>query len=84
MTAADSSVIVAAFASWHESHAQAADALSDDASVPAHAALEAYSVLTRLPAPHRVEPEPVREFLVDRFAERYLVLDAGGYRALVD
>ncbi|SNS55921.1 Predicted nucleic acid-binding protein, contains PIN domain [Geodermatophilus saharensis] len=62
MIAVDTSVLVAAFASWHESHAAARDALQG-ARVVAHSVVETYSVLTRLPPPHRVVPGLAAEFL---------------------
>jgi predicted nucleic acid-binding protein len=58
----DSSCIVAAVCGWHEHHAVAARALErrltagDRLVVAAHALVEAYAVLTRLPAPHRLAP----------------------------
>ncbi|MGV1007695.1 MAG: PIN domain-containing protein [Dermatophilaceae bacterium] len=49
----DTSVVVAAFLSWHEQHEQARQALLRDVTaVPAHVLAEAFNVLTRLPAPH--------------------------------
>ena len=54
MIAVDTSVVVPAFASWHEAHDTAIRLLAEDPVISAHVALEAYSVLTRLPAPHRV------------------------------
>jgi toxin FitB len=48
--ALDSSVVVAAVLPWHEAHGEAV-AHVNEAVVPAHAALEAYSVMTRLPNP---------------------------------
>jgi predicted nucleic acid-binding protein len=80
--AADTSVAVAAFASWHESHEQARSALRDEVVLVAHCALETYSVLTRLPPPHRAARELVQEFLGTQFTEPYLVLDAGAQRSL--
>ena len=71
--AADTSVLVAAFASWHEHHAAAFKALIRLDAVVAHSLLETYSVLTRLPAPHRVAAE---------VASRYLRLTFSGYRVL--
>ena len=41
---------MAALSAWHEHHATAAEALEGVAALPAHVRLEAYSVLTRLPA----------------------------------
>src|SRR5690242_10341267 len=43
----DSSVVVAAFASWNEHHEAALQALGDVRDIVAHVELEAYSVLTR-------------------------------------
>jgi predicted nucleic acid-binding protein len=45
-----------------------------------HCALEAYSVLTRLPAPHRAPADLVRDFLAARFDAPFLRLDASAYR----
>jgi predicted nucleic acid-binding protein len=59
----DTSVLVAAFSSWHEQHDVARGAISDGAGVVGHAIAEAYSVLTRLPEPHRAAPELARDFL---------------------
>lgn len=42
-------VVVAAFASWHEGHASAVSALARRPRLSAHVAVEAFSVLTRLP-----------------------------------
>lgn len=53
MIALDTSVVVPALVSWHEAHDPARRAAAG-AAVPAHVRLEAYSVLTRLPAPHRL------------------------------
>ena len=52
--AVDTSVVVAAFASWHEHHLKRRTSLLDqDVRLIEHCSLETYSVLTRLPAPHR-------------------------------
>jgi predicted nucleic acid-binding protein len=76
-------VVVAAFASWHEHHGQARTTLDDGARLIDHCALETYSVLTRLPPPHRSAGEVVRDFLRLRFSEPYLRLDARAYREFV-
>lgn len=83
MIAADTSVVVAAFASWHEQHEAANHAMQGGARLVSHAALEAYSVLTRLPAPHRAPPDLVRDFLAARFPDPYLCLDGPSEKALV-
>ena len=83
MRAVDTSVAAAAFASWHEHHDRARTALDDGARLIDHCAFETYSVLTRLPPPHRSSGEVVRDFLRLRFTERYLRLDARAYREFV-
>ena len=80
MKAADTSVVVAAFASWHERHEGARKALDDGARLIEHCALETYSVLTRLPPPHRASGALVREFLAARFPQPFLRLTAKAYR----
>ena len=72
--APDTSVIIAAFASWHEHHTAAHEALESGAALIAHCAFETYSVLTRLPAPHRVAAAVAALFLRLRFAGAPLVL----------
>jgi predicted nucleic acid-binding protein len=79
----DTSVVVAAFASWHALHKDADRTVGTGARLVAHCALEAFSVLTRLPAPHRASAPLVRDFLAARFAEPYIGLDAEQYRALI-
>jgi predicted nucleic acid-binding protein len=81
--AADTSVVVAAFASWHESHKAAGRALRPGTRLIAQCAIEAYSVLTRLPPPHRAPADVVSQFLAERFPEDYLVLDSAPLRALL-
>lgn len=83
MKAVDTSVIVAAFASWHEHHDRARTALDDGARLIDHCALETYSVLTRLPPPHRSSGDLVRDFLRSRFTEPYLRLDARAHKEFV-
>ena len=80
MTAVDTSLVVAAFASWHERHEAARRALDGGVRLIEHCALETYSVLTRLPAPHRARGEVVREFLRARFPQPLLRLSARAYR----
>jgi predicted nucleic acid-binding protein len=72
--AVDTSVIVAGFASWHESHALARRVLDQRPRLIAHCALETYSVLTRLPVPHRAHADLVVKFLEARFAGAPLTL----------
>lgn len=83
MIALDTSVVVAAFASWDEDHARAAAALARRPRLPAHVLVESYSVLTRLPAPHTVSAETVLGFLRSRFRSAPLALSARAYVALI-
>jgi predicted nucleic acid-binding protein len=80
--AVDTSVAVAAFASWHESHMSAREAIRDGAALIAHCALETYSVLTRLPTPHRAPGALVQRFLAVQFSLPHLVLPARDQRRL--
>lgn len=67
--------MVAAVCSWHERHAAVAAEVERqlDAqgrlAIPAHALVEAYAVLTRLPAPHRVAPADAWALLSANFVE---------------
>lgn len=83
MIAVDTSVVVAGFASWHQGHVAAAAALARRPRVPAHVLVEAYSVLTRLPPPHRAPADLVATFLAERFPEAPLVLPARAHLDLV-
>ena len=83
MRAADTSLVVAAFASWHRAHDGARRALDGGIGLIEHCALETYSVLTRLPPPHRASGEIVRDFLAARFPGPLLRLSAAAYREFV-
>jgi predicted nucleic acid-binding protein len=81
--AADTSTVVAAFASWHEKHRAARRILDGGLRLVSHCALESYSVLTRLPPPHRVAGRVVRDFLAQRFPQPLLQLGTREYRDFV-
>lgn len=83
MIAADTSVVVAAFASWHERHQAAQNALQPGTRLIAHCAVETYSVLTRLPPPHRAAPQLVRDFIAERFPDEYLALESSRLKELL-
>ena len=83
MKAADTSLVIAAFASWHEKHEGARRALDDGLRLIEHCALETYSVLTRLPPPHRASGELVRAFIESRFPDALLRLSARDYRKFI-
>jgi predicted nucleic acid-binding protein len=73
-------LIVAAFASWHEKHDAARRALDAGTRLVEHCALETYSVLTRLPPPHRAAGEVVRDFLRARLKRPPLRLSSKAHR----
>jgi predicted nucleic acid-binding protein len=81
--AADTSLVVAAFASWHDKHEHARRALDAGLRLPEYCALETYSMLTRLPPPHRAPGDLVREFLLARFPEPLLRMSARTYRDFI-
>jgi predicted nucleic acid-binding protein len=83
MKAVDSSVIVAALLDWHPRHPVAVRALGRRPRAVAHALVESFSVLTRLPAPHRISSALAVELLGDAFREAPLVLEPAEYRRLL-
>jgi predicted nucleic acid-binding protein len=78
--ALDTSCLIAAVCGWHERHRVAAAeierrlARGERLSVAAHALSEAYAVLTRLPAPHRLAPADAWELLQANFTDGVLVV----------
>ena len=84
MLAVDTSVVIAAFAAWHDGHQAALAALDRRPRLPAHVLVESYSVLTRLPPPHRTPPAVARAFLRRRFTEPLLGLPPDDHRHLVE
>lgn len=83
MIAVDTSVVVAGFASWHEGHRPATAVLAREPRVPAHVLVETYSVLTRLPPPHRAPSAIVTAFLTQRFRQTPLMLPPRAWRGLL-
>ncbi len=81
-SAADTSVVLPALLSDHDTHQTAADALGACTVTVAHVALEAYSVLTRLPPPHRAEAATAAAVLKARLPHAYLTLSAGSCATL--
>lgn len=75
MIAPDSSVLVAALAEWHPAHEVSRAALKrDDRALIAHAAVEATSVLSRMPEPLRVTPSVVLDGLNRDYPSPWLAL----------
>ena len=87
----DTRCMIAAVCSWHEHHEAAAAEIERRLAgrakmvVAAPALVEAYAVLTRLPAPHRLSPETALTLLQNNFLKlaTTIALDAKSYRALL-
>lgn len=83
ITTCDTSVLIPALASWHPEHKRARRAVEGRVeALPAHVLLESYSVLTRLPSPHRIAPE-VAAAAVGGVGLKVLTLPASGYPQIV-
>lgn len=83
MIAIDSSIAIAAFASWHEGHSIAMSVMARRPLMPSHAALETISVLTRLPEGARASTADVVAFLNASFDQPLLTLNAAEYGAFL-
>jgi predicted nucleic acid-binding protein len=89
--AIDTSCLVAAVCSWHEQHDTAAAAIErrlqrgERLTIAAHALLESYAVLTRLPAPHRLAPADAWTLIRANFVEGRDVsaVEPAGYVELI-
>ena len=87
----DTSCMIAAMCGWHEHHARVLTHIErrlerkEEMIGAAPALVEAYAVLTRLPAPHRLSGENALALLEENFmgSRKIVVLDARGYRALL-
>ena len=84
MIAPDTSVLIAGFATWHEGHESAVRALNRGVHLIGQTAFETYSVLTRLPPPHRVDAVVVSAYLAGITSSSYLTLDAESHRDLIN
>jgi predicted nucleic acid-binding protein len=80
----DTSLVVAAFASWHEAHPVARAVMARQPRLVAHCALEAYSVLTRLPSPHRVTGQLAQAFIAEAFPGPPLSLPPEDHSVLLE
>jgi predicted nucleic acid-binding protein len=73
--APDASVLIAALAEWHPAHEVSRAVLKqDDRALVAHAAVEATSVLSRMPEPFRVTARVVLDGLDRDYPSPWLVL----------
>ena len=76
----DTHCILAALSPWHEHHRRALQEMdrrldrSDSMVLAAHTLIEAYSVVTRWPEPHRVTPAMARRLLHDNVIQRATVV----------
>lgn len=83
--------MVAAVCSWHEHHHRAAAAIEsrlhrrERMVVAAPALIEAYSVLTRLPAPYRISPADALSLMEANFIRpvKIVALPPENYRAIL-
>jgi predicted nucleic acid-binding protein len=83
--------MVAAVSSWHDHHDRARRdiesrlASKQEMIVAGPALIEAYSVLTRLPAPHRISPADAMSLIDENFMRnvRIVVPGAAAYRTLL-
>jgi predicted nucleic acid-binding protein len=76
--------MVAAICTWHEHHAAAAAGIErrldrgERMAIAAHALVETYAVLTRLPAPHRLAPADAWALVKANFVTRAAVVALTG------
>lgn len=56
----------------YEDHEAARRLVAGGAALPTHAALETYSVLTRMPEPYRLDPSTAAALIVEGFKDRLL------------
>ena len=80
--AADTSVVVPALLISHSAHERCAAALHGTSAVVAHVLAEAYSVLTRMPQPARVEPRLAADALAANVPRKTVGLAPSAYAAL--
>jgi predicted nucleic acid-binding protein len=81
--ALDTSIVVASLCSWHPHHAEANKSIEallhkePPLILPAQVLMESFSVLTRLPPPHRVSPAVAFKSLRDSFQPLAAVVSLG-------
>jgi predicted nucleic acid-binding protein len=74
-------VVVPSLLAWHELHTRAASVLKDVRCLPAHALVESFAVLSRLPAPRAVRPSMAHRLLDHSFPDEPLTLSPSGHLA---
>ncbi len=88
----DANCMVAAVSQWHVHHADAIAEIdrrlhdSETMMLAAHAVIEAYSVLTRMPRPYRASPREAHRLIASNFLRHATVLslDSEAYMRLLD
>jgi predicted nucleic acid-binding protein len=83
--------MIATICSWHEHHERAVREIEvrlkrkEQMSVAAHSLAESYSVLTRLPAPHRIAPAEAMTLLESNFIRsvKVVALPSSAYVSLL-
>ncbi len=83
--------MIAAVCTWHERHEAAVSEIErrldtgDQLAIAAHALVETYAVLTRLPAPHRLAPADAWALVKGNFIDHAAVvtLDANAHVGLL-
>jgi predicted nucleic acid-binding protein len=80
---ADTSMVVPALTSWHESHELAANAVSSVTRLPAHVVLESIAVLTRLPHGLAVPVDTAVTVIGEAFPDTPWILTSDEHRDLV-
>jgi predicted nucleic acid-binding protein len=77
----DSNVLIALLCDWHEHHERTLTSYErrlgkiDVPVIPVQAILECYSVLTRLPAPHRLPPKATRLAIEETFSRTAVIAE---------
>jgi predicted nucleic acid-binding protein len=77
--APDTSIAIAALLADHPAHEASTLVLAACDTTIAHVAVETYSVLTRLPAPHRADAATAAEALAERLPRAHVTLRARDY-----
>ncbi len=84
----DTSCLVAAVCAWHRRHEatrreiERRGGAGEELVLAAHSLAETFSVLTRLPEPHRLRPDDALALIEANWGEtRLIALAAGDYRA---
>jgi predicted nucleic acid-binding protein len=81
LIAPDSSVLIAAFASYHAAHEPAIAAVGNSPRLIVHVAFETSSVLSRMPKEQRMEASFVLDALEREFPDPWLALDQAAQRS---